>query len=275
MHTRIAVVCGLILAGAAGAGVVAWQSFDQPTEEPLPEALPLPPFPPRIAHDDAYERCLALLIADPRAAGEEAERMMGAGDNDGARHCQALARIATGDLEGGAAQLEQLAHASRAEPLARASVLAQAMQARLQAGEADRAFDDANAAIALSPDDPELLIGRAEAAGTLGRPKLAIDDLTRALTLDGPRPDALIQRAIAWRHLDRLDLAVADADSAINLSPEDPEALLERGILRQRRGDAAGARADWEKARRLEPNSTAAELAEQNLALLEAGPRQP
>jgi tetratricopeptide (TPR) repeat protein len=275
MHKRVALVCGLVLAGIAGAGVVAWQFFNTSADDPMPEALPLPPFPPRIAHDDAYEHCLALLIADPRAAGEEAERMLGTTDNEGARHCQALARIATGDLDGGAAQLEHLALASRAESLARASVLAQAMQARLQAGEARRAFEDANAAIALSPDDPELLIGRAEAAGTLGQPNLAVEDLTRALTLDGARPDALIQRAIAWRHLDRLDLAAADADNAITLSPDDPEALLERGILRQRRGDAAGARADWEKARQLDPNGIAAELAEQNLALLAAGPSQP
>jgi len=39
-------------------------------------------------------------------------------------------------------------------------------------------------------------------------------------------------------------------------------------------GDEAGARADWEHARVVDPNSTTADLAEQNLSLLEAGPVQ-
>ena len=50
--------------------------------------------------------------------------------------------------------------------------------------------------------------------------------------------------------------------------------LVERGILRQRMGDGAGARADWEHAIELDPDSTTADLAEQNLALLEAGPER-
>ena len=43
---------------------------------------------------------------------------------------------------------------------------------------------------------------------------------------------------------------------------------------RQALGDAEGARADWEQAKSVDPNSSAADLAEQNLALLEAGPRR-
>lgn len=279
MHARLAVVCAAVLASVAAAGTLGWRSMGTPPPEPLPESmpesLPVPPFPPRIAHGDAYERCLALLMDDPRAAGAEAERMLGTEEDEGAVHCQALARIATGDPDAGAAQLERLAQSSQAVALAKASVMAQAMQARMLAGEAARAHDDADAALRLSPDDPDLLIGRAEAAGALGRPDAAIADLTRALALDGNRADALLHRAVAWRQLNRLDLAVSDADRAIELAPGDPEALLERGILRQRRGDMAGARADWERARSLQPNSTAAELAEQNLALLEAGPARP
>jgi regulator of sirC expression with transglutaminase-like and TPR domain len=48
--------------------------------------------------------------------------------------------------------------------------------------------------------------------------------------------------------------------------------LLERGILRQRRNDDEGARADWQRAISLAPDTATADLAEQNLALLEAGP---
>jgi regulator of sirC expression with transglutaminase-like and TPR domain len=76
------------------------------------------------------------------------------------------------------------------------------------------------------------------------------------------------------RKLDQLDLAQADVSQALTLDPDDPDALLERGILRQRLGDRAGARSDWEHARGVDPNSTTADLAAQNLSLLEAGPRQ-
>jgi regulator of sirC expression with transglutaminase-like and TPR domain len=68
---------------------------------------------------------------------------------------------------------------------------------------------------------------------------------------------------------------MADAESAVTLVPEDVEALLERGILRQRTGNLSGARADWEAVRRLDPDSPAADLAEQNLALLDAGSAGP
>ena len=59
---------------------------------------------------------------------------------------------------------------------------------------------------------------------------------------------------------------------ALGLDPDLPEGLLERGILRQRHGDADGARADWERVIELDPDGATADLAEQNLALLDAGP---
>ncbi len=117
-----------------------------------------------------------------------------------------------------------------------------------------------------------MLIARAGAAIAMGRYMDSIDDLNRALELDPRRADALVLRGSAWRNEDRIELAQADIDHAIDIDPDDPEALLERGILRQRKGDRAGAQADWERAIELDPDSQAADLAQQNLALLEAGP---
>jgi regulator of sirC expression with transglutaminase-like and TPR domain len=85
----------------------------------------------------------------------------------------------------------------------------------------------------------------------------------------------LVLRAATWRHLGHLGLAQDDIDRAIAIDPENAEAMLERGILRQRHDDPAGARDDWERAIVLAPDSPTADLAEQNLALLEAGPQQP
>jgi regulator of sirC expression with transglutaminase-like and TPR domain len=70
----------------------------------------------------------------------------------------------------------------------------------------------------------------------------------------------------------QLDRAQDSLDLALGRDPDNAEALLERGILRQRHDDRAGARRDWERAIELSPDSTTADLAQQNLALLEAGP---
>ena len=78
----------------------------------------------------------------------------------------------------------------------------------------------------------------------------------------------------ARRQLGHLDLAAADVGRALDLDPDDPDALLERGILRQRVGDQTGARADWERVIALSPDSATGDLAQQNLALLEAGPER-
>ena len=63
-------------------------------------------------------------------------------------------------------------------------------------------------------------------------------------------------------------------DRALTLDGDNAEALLERGILRQRQNDRGGARSDWEKAIALAPDTPTADLAQQNLALLEAGPER-
>lgn len=259
----------MLLASAGGAFLLIGGGQQDPSEL----VLPVPPFPPRIAQGEAYEHCLAMLANDPAGASALAEGWMASGGGPGAAHCGALAQIALGQPEAGASRLESLARDDKTAPdLARASLLGQAVQARLMAGQPEQALSAANTALGLAPDDTELLIGRASAEAALDRPTAAIQDLDHALAVDPQRVDALVQRAAAWRRLSRLDLAADDVGRAVELDPDEPEALLERGILRQRRGDRAGARADWQKAREIDPNSVTAELADQNLALLEAGP---
>lgn len=79
--------------------------------------------------------------------------------------------------------------------------------------------------------------------------------------------DSASGKAEASRH------AAANVAHALTLAPQNPEALLECGIIRQRNGDATGARADWNSAMKVAPGSAAAGLAQQNLALLDAGLR--
>lgn len=236
------------------------------------DSLPVPPVPPRIAEGEDYERCMSMLESDPAGANIFAEAWEATGGGEGARHCHALSQVALGEPEAGAKMLETLAGTSKAPAVARAAVYGQADQAWLMAGMPERALGAATLALSLSSDDPDLLIDRSVASATLGRYDDAIEDLSRTLDLDSRRPDALVLRGAAWRHMGQLDLAQDDVDRAIKLDPENPEAFLERGILRQRRGDRPGAKKDWMLAMTLAPDSATSDLAEQNLALLEAGP---
>lgn len=238
------------------------------------QVLPTPPIPPRIAEGEDYDRCLGMLSTDPTGANVFADAWEATGGGEGATHCRALAEITLGASDKGAELMEKLANNSHGQLVARASIYGQAGQAWLMAGEPGRAFGAATLALSLTPDDPGLLIDRSIAAATLERYDDAVDDLTHALDFDPQRTDALVFRGAAWRHLNEMGLAQDDIDRAFAQDPENPDAFLERGILRQRRGDRDGARQDWERAITLLPNSATGDLAQQNLALLEAGPDQ-
>ncbi len=276
MKQRAAVVIGAGVLLLLVAGGTAWELHG--TEPPADEAddsaeiLPIPPVPPRIAEGADYERCMSMLASDPEGANTFADAWQATGGGEGADHCLALAQVQLGDVQTGAEMLEKLAGRSKAPALARATVYGQADQAWLMAGEPGRALGAATLALILSPDDPDLLIDRSIAAATLGHYEDAVDDLSHALELDPKRADALVLRAAAWRHEGHLDLAQDDVDRALAKDPDNPEAYLERGILRQRRGDRVGAHKDWVQAEALAPDSATSDLAEQNLALLEAGP---
>jgi len=276
MTTRAVILAGVAALLLAGLGGGAWWELapgpDAADAADVEAPLPLPPVPPRIAQGDQYESCLAMLPTDPEGAQALAETWETAGGGDAAEHCLALARIELGDPEEGATLLEKIGGGSHGPAVARASIYGQATQAWLMAGNADRAFAAATLALSLSSDDPDLLIDRSVAAGALERWQDAVDDLTHALEVDPHRADAIVLRGSALRHLGKLDEAEDDIARALTMDPQNAEGLLERGILRERRNDAAGARADWERAIALAPDSATADLAQQNLALLEAGP---
>lgn len=291
-HAVLGILAAALLAGLAGGALLLHApASPEAAEAPgpagappeaapasPPEALPLPPEPPRLAEGPEYEACLALLRIDPEGAAQRAMQWEERGGGDGARHCLALALLALGEPDRAAARLERLAGGlaggGAGGNAARASVYAQASQAWMMAGDPGRAYGAATLALVLMPDDPALLVDRALAAGAQGRYAEALEDLNRALSLDRGRADALVFRAAALRHLDRPEAAMQDIEAALRLNPESPEALLERGILRQLKGDAGGARGDWQRIIALAPDSAAADLARQNLALNEAGPRR-
>ena len=259
----------------AGIGVV-WRigGVDDAQQDSVVEEgpVPLPPVPPRIAEGGDYDKCLGMIPDDPQGAANFSDVWQANGGGDPAIHCQALALEALGEPEKSASILETLAGSGRGTALTRATIFSQAAEARMVADDAAHAFDDDSKALTLDPGNPEMLLDRAVADMLLDRNQNAIDDATAALDADPRRADAYTLRGTAWRRVERWELARDDIDRALLLDPDLPDALLERGILRQHAHDTRGARADWLRVTQLSPNTPLADLAEQNLDLLEAGP---
>jgi tetratricopeptide (TPR) repeat protein len=233
---------------------------------------------PRDAQADAatYERCTKLAQQNPAAAEKLAQTWHEHGGAHPADHCAAIALIGLKQYKEAAIRLEALAQAMTTAPVAlRAAVLDQAGQAWGLAGDPVRAYAAAVAAVALQPNDPELLIDRAEAAASAGFLDKAIADLDHVLKDDPNRVDALTYRASAYRSLERLDPALVDVEKALALAPNSAPALLERGNIRRLQGDSDAARRDWERVGQLAPGSQAGTAARANLDRLEGNTTAP
>jgi tetratricopeptide (TPR) repeat protein len=216
-----------------------------------------------------YARCMALAKTRPAAGESFAAAWRQRGGGHPAWHCRTVALFALGHYRAAAKSFDALAQAMAQAPATlRAGVLDQAGQAWLLAGDPVRAYADCGAAVALRPDDPELLVDEAETAAAASYYDKAVEALDRVLETNPERLDALIYRAAAYRALHRLDPALADIDKALAEAPNSPPALLERGDIRSLEGDLAGARSDWMRVVRLAPKSAAGRAARANLTKL-------
>ena len=232
----------------------------------------LPPQPPKNegAEAAAYERCMSLARSNPSAAQKLAQEWQGRGGAHPAEHCYAVALIGLKQYKDAASRLESLGQAMVHAPAElRAEVFDQAGQAWMLAADPGRAYSAETSALGFAPDSPDLLVDRAESAGSAGWFDKAAADLDRVLKTNPDRVDALIFRASAYRRLGKLDEALADVERAINLSPDSAPALLERGDIRRLKGDSDGARQDWQRVAALAPGSAAAAAAKGNIERLD------
>jgi tetratricopeptide (TPR) repeat protein len=239
-----------------------------------PAGSPTRPAGPRNAEADAatYDRCLKLAKQNPGAAESLAQTWHEQGGAHPAEHCAAVALVGLKRYKEAATRLEALAQAMTTAPAGlRADVFDQAGQAWLLAGDAVRAYAAAGQALGLQPNDPELLLDRAEAAASAGYYDKAVADLDHVLKADPGRVEALIYRASANRALNRRDAALADVEKALALTPNSVPGLLERGNIRRLNGDLEGARTDWERVGQLAPGSQADMAARANIEHLETG----
>jgi len=222
--------------------------------------------------DDAqeYTACMTLARRKPDEGLESALTWQSRGGAEAAEHCAAVALIGLGENSEAATRLEKLGtRLAPGRPGLAAEILAQAGQAWLMAGKADRAYAVQTTALKLAPKDVDLLVDRAVTLGQAKNYWEAIDDLNRAHELAPKRSDVLVYRASAYRFVDSPDLAREDLDAAITLDPRNPEAYLERGILRRLADDRDGARSDWMKTLALGPGTPTGDAAQKNLELLD------
>jgi tetratricopeptide (TPR) repeat protein len=234
----------------------------------LPPAAP----PPRNEAPEAatYERCMGLARSNPTAAQKLAKEWQGRGGAHPAEHCYAVALIGLKQYKDAATRLEALGQAMVHAPAElRAEVLGQAGQAWMMASDPPRAYAAETAALTFAPNHADLLVDRAEAAGSAGWFDKAAADLDQVLKGSPERVDALVYRASAYRRLGRLDEALADIDRAVKRAPDSAAVLLERGDIRRLKGDADGARQDWQRVAALAPGSAAATAAKGNIERLD------
>ena len=225
-----------------------------------------------VGGQSAANPCLALLADDPAAALAYAQDWSRRGGGSDAAECAALSTLAAGNPAGAAAALDGLARQPGLEPVRRAALADQAAQAWTLAARPDQALLAARIASGLAPGDPDLMVDHARAANAAGQPAEAVTVLGAMLAAHPARADALVVRAGAYRALDRLAQAHADVEAACAAAPDAPDALLERGVVRERLGDLDGARQDWTRILSVSPDAREADLAQQDLALLDAGP---
>jgi tetratricopeptide (TPR) repeat protein len=147
-----------------------------------------------------------------------------------AEQCIALARIANGDVAGGAARLAAIATApDGGDADERALLLAKAANAWLMIEDYDPALRALNAALTLKPAEVDLLVDRARAFAGTGQWQKAREDLTLALSKRPADALALRLRAETFVQLRDYDAADRDIAEALRIAPRDIDAYVMRG----------------------------------------------
>ena len=115
-------------------------------------------------------------------------------------------------------------------------------------GQLDRALEDYEEAVRLSPTNSNNFNLRGSLYDAKGEPERAIQDYNQALKLDPNSSTAYNNRGLAYVHLDQIDRGIQDYTQAIKLNPNYSTAYSNRGIAYQKKGMVVQAKADQDKA---------------------------
>lgn len=170
------------------------------------------------------------------------------------------------------------------------TILINAAESYLEAGEVDRAFLEYDKAFAMDQKNVAAFVGRAgafakksdfpsalkdysraleiepnNASTFLSRGRMfsnkldylnAIRDFDRAIELDSKNLSALICRAVAHVEKKEYDLALLDYEKALRIEPKSSMAFAGRGAVMVDKGDFAGAIRDFDRAIELNPRNS-------------------
>lgn len=114
------------------------------------------------------------------------------------------------------------------------------VRALLAAGRLEAVLPQAEAALALVPDDPELHFARGVALNATGQPTAACAAFHRALTLNPDHAPSWLNWGNASADLDDLEAAEALCRSALRLDPRLTEAHVSLGYVLTRQGPTGG-----------------------------------
>jgi tetratricopeptide (TPR) repeat protein len=210
----------------------------------------------RLDPDDAniqIFRSLMLLQAKrfPEAL-EVSNRVVEKNPGSWAYFARGAARIATGDLKGAMADLNE---AIRLNP-EYIQDTAYSLRASLRALQKDYqgAIADYTEAVRFDPEDPDHFKKRSAVRFQQQDYKGAIADLDQALRLKPKDVDALKSRTVIRRLQQDYKGALADVNEVLRLKPDDVDALKERAGIRILQQDYKGALADVNEVLRLKPD---------------------
>jgi lipoprotein NlpI len=100
----------------------------------------------------------------------------------------------------------------------------------LSEGRADEAIGMADQLVSAAPEDPRLLLLRAQVYSAIGKHERAVEDCDRAITIRPDLPSAYDQRGDAHFKLGRFEASARDFDRYVELVPGSEPGHWKRGI---------------------------------------------
>ena len=263
-------------------------------ESPTQLILPFPLFaqaateiaaPAPTVEDDKLRLCIENAGKDPATSLAEASRWVAESRGVGrSKPLECLGQVYTvlgkwDAAEGAFAEAAQVTLLS--DNTRRAALFAQAGNAALAGGKAERALAHLDAALGVPGGEAaargQVEIDRGRALVALNREAEAVAAFAAAQRDAPDEPLAWLLGATLSRRRGDLAGAQRQIEVAGSLAPKDPEVGLEAGVIAMLAGDEAAARKAWESARAVAPGSKAAETAAGYLTQLGAvpAPTQP
>ena len=250
------------------------------TELPAPVAAPArSPAKPTV-EDDRLQLCIERAGKDPATSLAEASAWVAAAKGaNRSKPLECLGQIYTVLLRWDAAEgafAEAAGVTVVADDARRSALFAQAGNAALAGGHADRALGHLDAAVGVPGIGP---LARGQAEIDRGRALVALDrveDAVQALAAaqrDTPDdPDAWLLGATVARRRGDYAAAQRQIEVAARLASTDPEIGLEAGVIAMLDGREPAARKAWQSVMLIAPETKEAETAKAYLAQLGADP---